>query len=366
MALKNMFGSGYISIDIGFRFLKIVQVKKTRSGALNIMNFGIGDTPRDCIKNGAISNKTPIIKEISRVLKEHNINAKEGKIVMSGTNIITRIVMIDKVPPAELDKAIMQEIKDTIPIEMEKNRIDYKVLNTVTVNGKEKIKVFVTVVLKKIIDNYIEILEDLNLKPLAVDIPSNSVAKFFQLDIDVADSSSSDIRAAKPQNDTFIVIDLGSETTIINILKEKAPEFNRVILKGSSRIDNQIIKDMELKPDEFQKAELYKKTYGFNPNAVAGTEYICSQSAKKILDSILADIKMCIDFYITRCSGEHPGKIYLIGGGSQMKGVDEYFERALNLPTHRINVATIKGLEFNSHLDTSRLNFLVNALGTAM
>ncbi len=366
MALKNIFGNGYISIDIGFRYLKIVQVKKTRSGALNIMNFGIGDTPRDCIKNGAISNKAPIIKEINRVLKEHNINAKEAKIVMSGTNIITRIIMIDKVSKAELDKKIMQEIKDTIPIDMEKNRIDYKVLSLVTIDGKEKIKVFVTVVLKKIIDNYIEILEDLNLKPLAVDIPSNSVSKFFQLDIDIGKSDSKDIRFARQDNNTFIVIDLGSETTIINILKDKAPEFNRVILKGSSRIDNQIIKDMELKPDEFQKAELYKKTYGYNPYAVAGTEYICSQSAKKILDTILSDIKMCIDFYITRCSGEHPSRIFLIGGGSQMKGLNEYFEEQLNLPTHRINVATIKGLEFNSHLDTSRLNFLVNALGTAM
>ena len=41
-----MFGSGYISIDIGFRFLKIVQVKRPEVGLLIIMNFGIGDTPR--------------------------------------------------------------------------------------------------------------------------------------------------------------------------------------------------------------------------------------------------------------------------------------------------------------------------------
>jgi len=52
------------------------------------------------------------------------------------------------------------------------------------VDGQKKIKVFVTVVSKKIIDNYINILNQLKLKPIAVDIPSNSVSKFFKLDIE--------------------------------------------------------------------------------------------------------------------------------------------------------------------------------------
>ena len=46
----------------------------------------------------------------------------------------------------------------------------------------------------------------------------------------------------------------------------------------------------------------------------------------RVMDSIIKDIKMCIDFYLTRCNGEHPSKIFLIGGGSQMKGIEEYFE----------------------------------------
>lgn len=367
MAILDIFSNGYISIDIGFRYLKIVQVKKMKNDTLSVLNFGIGDTPRGCIKNGAISDREKVVSEISRVLKEHNINAKEAKIVMSGTNILTRIIMIDKVSMSEADKRIWEEIRETIPVDMDANRIDYKILGNTVVNGEEKIKVFVTVVSKKIIDNYVEILNDLHLKPIAVDIPSNSVSKFFQLDINLGnDIVAKQVKYEKHKNNTVIVIDLGSETTIINILKDKTPEFNRVILKGSSRIDAQIFQDLGLQPNEINKAELYKKMYGLSRNTTPETEYICAKAARKIMDSIVKDIKLCIDFYMTRCSGEHPSKIFLIGGGSQMKGIREFFEEQLELPTYQINVAKIKGIEFNPNLDTERLNYLVNALGVAL
>ena len=198
-------------------------------------------------------------------MKDHNINAKEAKIVMSGTNIISRVIMIDKVPDSEVDKRIWEEIRETIPVDMNSNRIDYKLLGETMVDGKVKLKVFVTVVSKKIIDNYIDILNQLRLKPIAVDIPSNSVAKFFKLDIDIGqDNTARKLKFSKYNNNTWIVFDLGSETTIINILKDKTPEFNRVILKGSSRIDHEIVKELDLQPHEVQKAELYKKMYGLS------------------------------------------------------------------------------------------------------
>jgi type IV pilus assembly protein PilM len=368
MAVVDFFSNSTITIDIGFRYIKIVQVKKSRNSVLSVMNYGIGDTPKGCIKNGAIKDKDAVVSEISRVLREHNINSKEAKIVMSGTNIISRVIMIDKVPASEVDKKVWEEIRATIPVDMNANRVDYKLLGDTIVDGQEKIKVFVTVVSKKIIDNYISILNDLNLKPIAVDIPSNSVSKFFKLNIDTGtESTSRKLKYSKyKNNNTWIVFDLGSETTIINILKDKTPEFNRVILKGSSKVDLEIHKELEMLPNELAKAELYKKMYGLSTIKTPCNEYSCAKATMRVMDSIIKDIKMCIDFYLTRCNGENPSKIFLIGGGSQMKGIEEYFEENLGLPAYRINVAKIDGLEFGPNLDVARLNYLVNALGVAL
>jgi type IV pilus assembly protein PilM len=102
------------------------------------------------------------------------------------------------------------------------------------------------------------------LKPLSVDIPANSISKFFQKDIEFKESDIM-VRNGKRNgimSSTDAVIDLGSETTIVNILKNKIPEFNRVVLQGSSNIDQAIMDHINLEKSQLDKAERYKKMYG--------------------------------------------------------------------------------------------------------
>ncbi len=366
----SLFSNGYIAIDTGFRYIKIVQVKKNKDNELNVLNFGIGDTPKGCIKNGAIQDKMRVANEISKVINEFKFNAKEAKIVMSGTNIITRIIMVDSVPEEQLDDVIWEEINSCLPVNPDEHRIDYKILGRVRENETEKIKVFVTAVAKKIIDSYIDILQILNLKPVSVDIPANSIAKFFKNDIlhTKKESFAREIKYSRLKTDTIAVIDLGSETTIVNVLKNKTPEFNRVILKGSSVIDTAIFEELKLEPKQADMAERYKKMYGVvsQRNQNNDLEWQCSEAAKGVLNQIIKEIRVCFDFYIKRCSGESISRIYLVGGGSQLKGINVYFEEQLQIPVYPINVTEINGINFSSNLDHEKVNYLVNALGTAI
>jgi len=70
-----------------------------------------------------------------------------------------------------------------LPIDIDNYRVDYKILQTIKEKGSEKYKVFVTAVPKNILQSYVDVLQGLDLKPLAVDIPANSTAKFFNREI---------------------------------------------------------------------------------------------------------------------------------------------------------------------------------------
>lgn len=360
MALQ-FFANDFITIDIGFRYIKIAQVKKNKNGDLAISNYGIGDTPKGCIKNGAIGDQDKVISRVDRMINDHGLNSKEAKIVISGTNIITRIIMVDKVQESLVEKKVWEEIHINLPIDLEEHEVDYKVLGVVKSGDVEKLKVFVTAVPKKIINSYIDILKKLNLKPIAVDIPANSVSKFFQKDIIHNGRTSSN-------SDTIAVLDMGSETTIVNVLKNKTPEFNRVVLMGSSNIDSAIVKALELNKNQEEKAEIYKKTYGIvnKRNLNNDLEWQCSEATKSVVDQIVKNVRMCFDFYTSRCSGDKVNKIYLIGGGSQLKGLTEYFTEALGAPTYQVKLLEVNGVKFGNNLDTDKINYLVNALGIAL
>lgn len=364
----------YLTIDIGFRYIKIAQVrqKKTKEkDELMIINYGIGTTPKGCIKNGAIKDKERVRKEIQTVIRDNNMTAKSAKIVISGTNIITRIIMVDKVAESELNNKIWDEINACLPINLDEHKVDFKVLGSVKNGDKESVKVFVTAVAKRIINSYIELLNEVNLKALSVDIPANSVSKFFKKNVtntETDDWAKKQKNSRRPLTDTIAVIDLGSETTIVNVLKDKVPEFNRVTLLGSSNIDQAIFNALNLEKDFEEWAERYKKMYGLvSINDLNNElEWQCSNAAKEVMNEVLRNIRMCFDFYKSRCAGDDISKIYLIGGGSQMKGLKEYFEEHLEAPTYPINQLKIDGIEFAATLDTGKVSYLINALGAAL
>jgi len=102
-----------------------------------------------------------------------NTKAKNAKIVMSGTNIISRVFVVEKIPGEDMNHLVRTTISQSMPIDLDAHQIDYKVLQEFREDGIDKIKVFVTAVLKSIIQSYIDILIELGLKPISVDIPAN-------------------------------------------------------------------------------------------------------------------------------------------------------------------------------------------------
>ena len=370
--MSLLLSSDYLTIDIGFRYIKIAQVRQKKNNEdLIIVNYGIGTTPKGCIKNGAIRDKERVRKEIQTVIRDNNLTARGAKIVVSGTNIITRIIMVEKVAESELNNKIWDEINACLPINLDEHKVDFKVLDTVKNGDREEVKVFVTAVAKRIINSYVELLNEMNLKALSVDIPANSVSKFFKRNVSENEPDNFTKKQRHPRakvSDTIAVVDMGSETTIVNVLKNKVPEFNRVTLMGSSNIDQAIFDSLNLEKNLEDWAERYKKMYGLVKTNDLNNEleWKCSNAAKSDMNEVIRNIRMCFDFYKSRCAGDEISKIYLIGGGSQMKGLKEYFEENLDAPTYPINQVQIDGVEFASTLDTGKLSYLINALGAAL
>nr|MBP7177054.1 pilus assembly protein PilM [Thermoclostridium sp.] len=76
--------------------------------------------------------------------------------------------------------------------------------------------------------------------------------------------------------------------------------------------------------------------------------------------------KLCFEFYVKRCYGQLISQIYVIGGGSQLKGLQEYLTDVLDVPVYPIGLLSIDNIEIDDKLDVSRLNYLINSIGIAL
>jgi len=356
-----------VCIDVGYRNIKVVEVSVRKNNSIFINNYGIVSTPTDCIKNGAIYDVDKVLSVVKAVIKEQNMKAKNAKIIMSGTNIITRIYMIDKVTGESDDFTVKNSIPKFLPIDVDNYRMDYKILNTIKEKGKEKYKVFVTAVPKNILQSYVDVLQGLDLKPLAVDIPANSTAKFFNREIQTKDMDDyySKRKFKKVESDTFAVLDFGSETTIVNFLKDRVLEFNKVILSGSANMDEHISRELDI---PLQEAERLKKLYGMTtPNNLSKRDHVVTYGkVSGFIERLTKQIAKCFEFYLERCYGTPISKIFIIGGGSQLSGLNQYLFSTFNVPVYPVGLLNMKGVELKKSLDRDKLNYLINSVGISL
>lgn len=356
-----------ICIDIGYRNIKVVEVDVRKRTDILIENYGITPTPIGSIKNGAIFDVPKVLEKIKETIKLHNMKAKNSKIIMSGTNIITRIYIIDKVDGEHYDVTIKKSMPEYLPVDVNEYRIDYKILQIITEDNVEKYKVFITAVPKNILKSYVDVLNGLGLRPLAVDIPANSTAKFFNREIETKDMQDyyKDKNYNKVNTNAFAVLDFGSETTIVNFLKDNVLEFNKVLLNGSSNIEEHIARATGL---SLQEGEKLKKTYGLlpPPNSVDSEDKIACEEIQAFMESLVQQIVQCFQFYVDRCYGTPISKIFIIGGGSRLLGLEKYLFSVFNVPVYPIGLLSLKGVELKKKLDKENLNYLINSVGISL
>ncbi len=367
----GLFGKkkSFICIDIGYRNIKVVEVKLKKDLSVAITNYGIAQTPAESIRNGQIVDVPAVVQEINAIIKKHKMKAKLSKIIMSGTNIITSIVIAEQRHNLPLDSIILEKV---VPYDMgitakQDYRINYKLLQTMNNGGRESYKVFITAVPRIVLNSYVKVLNSLKLKPQAIDIPGNSVAKFFERTFpwnDTLSFGSSDVYY-KHSGDVFAVIDFGSETTIVNIIKNKILEFNNVILLGSSNMDKLISKELDIPATE---AERLKGLFGLIPAGETSSEK--HERVNIIINEYMATltghIKKQMDTYQSKFGDKPIKKVYIIGGGSQLPGLREHLEEALQINVYPVNLLDFNNISMRKGLPRDQFNYLVNSIGISL
>jgi type IV pilus assembly protein PilM len=354
-----------LTIDIGFRNIKIAEIDVEKGDFIYIKKYGIAPTPRGCIRNGKIQDIDKMVQAIKRVIDETGMKAKKAKIVMSGTHIVSSLMNIQLAANEDIDATIKKYVLEYLTAVSENtHEIDYRIIKSEERGGNKNAKVFVTAILKSIVESYIDVLLGLGLKPLSVDIPAYSINKFFKRNIKIEENEKS-LTEDVNKNEIFAVFDFGSETTIINILRNKNLEFNKAILRGSSNIDELIAQRMYRKISEGESIKLKSgMTLPHNFSLAERNEY--GKIVREIVDEIMGQIKECFDTYKKLYAGSEIGHAYIIGGGSMLMGLKEYLREGLSIPVIPIGLLSIDHIHLDKRLNKDKMNYLINVAGISL
>ncbi len=338
-----------VSLDIGSSDIKIVE-GQVKGGKLKIYNMRKIKSPEDIIQDGELFNEESILLKLKEEMKTSGVRTKNIALVSSSSTIISREIIVPYVENnEELKTLVNYEIEQFLAINLNNYVIQFMRLEEVMVDEVRKEKIFTIIYPKNLIESYRNLAEKLLLNPYALDISNNSIRKLSS----IADIYNVDLIN---KEESILYLDLGYKSVDLSIVNNNKLEFIRVMPIGGIEIDRFIA---DFNGISMEEAEEIKKT-----QVEVGKhrkENPLNDGVVEVIEGWLEDLNRIIQFYTNKSNGKKISHIYLYGGTSKLRGIDEYVSLKTGIETTKI--ITANNIEFSKNVNTTTIEEYVNALG---
>lgn len=338
-----------VSLDIGSSDIKIVE-GQVKGGKLKIYNMRKIKSPEDIIQDGELFNEESILLKLKEEMKTSGVRTKNIALVSSSSTIISREIIVPYVENnEELKTLVNYEIEQFLAINLNNYVIQFMRLEEVIVDEVRKQKIFTIIYPKNLIESYRNLAEKLLLNPYALDISNNSIRKLSS----IADIYNVDLIN---KEESILYLDLGYKSVDLSIVNNNKLEFIRVMPIGGIEIDRFIA---DFNGISMEEAEEIKKT-----QVEVGKhrkENPLNDGVVEVIEGWLEDLNRIIQFYTNKSNGKKISHIYLYGGTSKLRGIDEYVSLKTGIETTKI--ITANNIEFSKNVNTTTIEEYVNALG---
>ena len=209
-----------------------------------------------------------------------------------------RVVQIPKMSESEAESAVPYEAENFIPLPLDQVYLDWEKIG----ESGDKMNVLMIATPKTFVDKYLEILDSVGLKTVALEVESQSCRRAL-------------ISPDNPEN--VLLIDLDASRSSLIMIEEGNIQFTSTIPVAGNTFTDAIARVLGVSA---AKAEQVKQRVGISNTA----EYPNIQtSLLPILNNLSSEIKNILRFH-SEHSDKQVSKVVLLGGTSKLKNLPEY------------------------------------------
>jgi type IV pilus assembly protein PilM len=217
---------------------------------------------------------------------------------------------MDRMKESDAREVIRWEAEQHVPFDIKSVELDFQILNP----NEEGLRMEVLLVAAKreLVDNKVSLLVDAGLSPVVIDVDAFALHNAFEHNYPSA------------MQGIVALVNVGHETTNVNILEDGVPILTRDIPFGSRRVREDLQRERGLTAEQAEDVVQGRERF-------EDLDTFVDSSA----DEVAVGIERASAFLMTRQSGEGLGQIYLSGGGSRIPGMLEALAQRMNVETHR-------------------------------
>lgn len=335
--------SKVLTIDITNESITIVEVTPSNKKQSTIHNAIIFETPEDAYEDGVIRDKERIAEAIKSQLSANGITNKNAIFVLTSTKIVNREVLVPFVKENKIKGIINANSSEYFPVNIEDYVVSHSVLETVTDEENNKqLRVLAVAAPENMVRSYYDLAALAGLKVVALDYIGNAMLQL--------------IKTQTTEAMTTMVIQLGSESTVLNIVKGDTLLLQRTVPYGTNVVVNEVMDakgvDATTAMTLLQNERLL--TVDFDDNAITGA-----------FRYLINNIGRVMDFFTSKNPDKPIDDVFLTGDGALIKGIDSLFKVQLNVSTRVMD--TLYNIKFDPKIDLKIYNpvYLMVPIGAA-
>lgn len=332
-----------LTVEITNESITIVEVSPSTKKQTIVHNALIFETPEDAYEDGMLRDIEKIASVIREQLDANGITNKNAIFILSSTKAVNREVLIPEVKENKVKGIVAANASEYFPVNIEDYIVSHSILEHVVNEDKSKqLKLMVVAAPIAMVKGYYELGSMLGLTVQAVDYVGNSMLQL--------------IKTQTSSTMTTMVIQLGSESTILNIVKGDTLLLQRTVPYGTNAVVTEVMDEKGV--DATTAMTLLQNermiTVDFDDNAATGA-----------FRYLINNVGRVIDYYVAKNPDKPIDDVFLTGDGALIRGIDGLFKIQLNIQTKVMD--SLYNVKFDPKIDLKIYNpvYLISPIGAA-
>lgn len=310
-----------VGLDIGSNSVKAVEIaQKGKDKGFELRSLGVAPMPAEAIVQGAFLNSSAIVEAIQEAVQTGRIKTKEVAAAVAGHSVIVKKVSLPVMTREELENQIQWEAEQYIPFDVNEVNLDFQILDSTSNEGQ--MDVLLVAAKKDLIDDYVQVIQEAGLIPVAVDVAAFAIENAYELNYE-----------ASPEG-VVALVNIGAQVVNINIVQDGVPAFTRDITTGGNQYTEEIQKALSVGYEEAERIKI-GGSGGEQSQEVVPQEV--EQAMRSVTDTVVGEISRSLDFFSATATEGRIQRVLLSGGGSKTAGFASSFSERTGLEVEVMN-----------------------------
>lgn len=287
-------------LSISGSSLKIMRLEK-KGKDLSIKAYSSAAFPKSLMANDLIADQKAFDFLLKQSLQKPQFGRLDTNYVVASlpeSKSFVRVIQIPKMSDSEAESAVPYEAENFIPMPVDQVYLDWQKIG----ESADKMNILMIASPKEFVDKYLETLDSAGLKPVALEVESQSCHRAI---------------ISEKSRETLLLVDLDAFRSSLVMVEDGNIQFTSTVPIAGNSFTESIAKTLGVAN---VKAEEIKRKVGI----VNTTDYPnIKTSLLPVLNNLSAEIKNILKFHAEH-SDKQVTRVLLTGGSAKLKNLAEF------------------------------------------